>query len=205
MTKNNEVYNEEFMEIINTPPTLEYVYFENLKGRKIILNEEINENVIEKVIMQIIKFNDEDDKNGVSIENRKPIKLYLSSPGGHVDIGLVLCDVIKASKTPVYGYVFGYAYSMCLLILISCHKKYCYTHTTFLMHDGNFGISGTSTKKAKNTVKFIESMFEKVKQFLANNTKIPIELIEEKFDSSEEFYFWSEDAVSYGVIDEIIR
>lgn len=198
---NNVLFEEEFLEMLDTPPLREYVYWQNLKNRKIILNEDVSDQLVEKIIMQIERFNEMD--KFMPVEDRVPIKLFINSNGGDVGLGLVICDVIKNSKTPIIGIVLGYSYSMGTLILMACHERLGYEHSSYLIHDGSFGISG-SAKKARDTIKFYDSMGDKIKNYILKHTKIDEKVFDEKFNSGTEWYMWSDEALELGVIDRII-
>lgn len=87
-----------------------YFYLEDLKNRKLTLNQDIDQYVIDEVVSHIMRYNKED--KDVPPEERKPIILYIVSNGGEVDSGFELIDVILNSKTPVYTVNLGYQYSM---------------------------------------------------------------------------------------------
>lgn len=191
---------EAIFNILESYPSFnDYVFIENLKDRKLILNEEITDDIVEKIIMQIIKFNKED--KDIPIEKRKPIKLYINTNGGDIEIGLVLCNVIKSSKTPVYGIALGKCYSMGGLILIACHKRFAYPFSAILIHDGSVVVQA-STKKAKQAMDFYSGMERKTKEFILQNTKITEEKYNEMY--GEEWYMLADEALKWGVIDEII-
>lgn len=201
MKEKNEFVKEEYLEMLDLPVFEEYTFWEHLKERKIILNDEINNNLIERVIMQILKFNQEDIN--LPMELRKPIRLYIHSNGGDVITGLALCSIIENSITPVYTYVFGLAASMSGLILMSGHKRFAYSlYSTVLVHDG-FCQVASSGKKAKQTMKFYNQLEKKIKQFILGHTKITEKVYEDK--ASDEWYFMAEEALELGVIDEIIK
>jgi ATP-dependent Clp protease protease subunit len=145
------------------------VFEENLNQRKIILNDEISNNVVETMIMQILKFN-EQDKN-IPTDKRKPIFIYFCSPGGDVLTGLTTIDVIKNSKTPIYGVIVGYGYSMSALMFTACHKRIMLPSASLLIHDGSTTLSG-SNNKVKDLQKFYGKLDEKVKNIVVNNSKI---------------------------------
>ena len=73
--------------------------FEELENRHIFLNDEIDEKIIGSVIYHILRFNRID--KDVPLEERKPIILYINSPGGRSTEGWGLIDTILLSKTPV--------------------------------------------------------------------------------------------------------
>jgi len=178
---------------------IDEVYEENLKQRKIILNQQIDENIIETVTMQILKWNTEDIEKAK--EDRTPIKLYINSVGGDVFNGLNLCDVIKNSITSIYGIVMGYAYSMGGVIFLSTHKKYMFESSSLLIHDGNTSVSG-SAGKVKDLQKFYEKIDGKLKNIIINNSNITSEEYDENYD--RELYLLADECKKKGICDYII-
>lgn len=190
---------QEYLESMDVPPFYEYTYYQFLQDRQIILNEQITPFIVERVIMQILKFNEE-DKN-TSIEQRKPITIYIHSGGGDVMSGLVLLDIIQQSKTPVYTVALGLAGSMAGLILMAGHVRLAYKKSIILIHDGSLSLS-SSNKKAKQIMEFYDEMDSKIRDFVINRTKICPELYDEKH--GEEWFMFADKALELGVIDQII-
>jgi len=177
----------------------EKVFLEHLKEREIILNTVVDDMIIETCIMQILRINKEDEN--IIPEKRKPIKIYINTNGGDIDVGLVLCNVIQQSLTPVYTIALGKAYSMGGLVLIAGHKRFAYEFTSILIHDGSLGIGG-STKKVKETMNFYNEMEDRIKKFILDNTKYTEELYDDKYGS--EFFMYAKQAKELGIIDYII-
>ena len=175
------------------------IFDENLKDRKIIINNEIDQDLIETAVLQIMKFNKED--KDIPVEKRKPIFIYVNSLGGEVPNGFCLIDAIETSKTPVYGVVFGYAYSMGALILLATHKRFAFKNSTVLIHDGTQGAITTGSK-FKDIAKFYDEMDTRIKDFVLKNTDIDSDFYDAKYQS--EFYFYSDKGKELGVIDHII-
>jgi Protease subunit of ATP-dependent Clp proteases len=198
MTK--PLFNKEYLEVVEKlPDFIEYTYWEQLQKRKIVLNEDIDFTLIERAIIQIINWNEEDES--VSVEKRKPIEILLSSGGGDVIAGFALIDVIKNSKTPVHITAIGMAASMAALLLMSGHRRKALKNTTILIHDGQLGVHSTS-KKAKQTMEYYDKLEERTNNFVLENTKISKELLDEK--SSDEWYMFADEALELGIIDEIL-
>nr|DAH68978.1 MAG TPA: hypothetical protein [Caudoviricetes sp.] len=173
---------------------------QHLAQRKIILNDVVDEDVVRNITLNIFQWNKED--KDIPIEKRKPIWLYLNSPGGDVTEGLNVIDVIKASQTPVYTVCFATCASMAFHIFIAGHKRYCFKNSILLIHDGEVSISNSSSK-AKDTMKFIESLDERVKQHILENTKITSEFYESIYDT--EYYLFANDkGKELGCVDYII-
>lgn len=123
-----------------TSKTIESIYEDFLKKRCIILKGEIDDKVIECIVMQIIKWNNEDnilDCEWPKSYNRKdnPIRIYIHSCGGFVMESLSVVSAIISSKTPVYTYALGDIYSSALTIFIVGHKRYAQHFSRFMYHD----------------------------------------------------------------------
>jgi len=170
-----------------------------LKKRIISINCEIGDWVVDDVIVPILKINEED--KDIEPEKRKPITLYINSPGGDVQNGLMLCDIIESSKTPVHGITLAYASSMASIISLACHKRLGYRFSTWLLHDGFCSVQ-SSSKKARQTMEFFARLDDKIMDYVLKRTSIPRELYEEK--AADEWWIDSEEALKYGIIDEVI-
>lgn len=194
------MYGEEFMMALDNAGSFEeFTYFENLKDRVLIFNQQVDDSIVERYIMQILKWNREDE-NKLPNE-KKSIELFINTPGGVVDIGLVLCEVIKKSKTDVNCTVLGMAASMGSLITMACKKRRAYKFSNILIHDGSTMLHGTSNK-VKDHFKFQEKKDEQIKTFILENSKISSEKYDEMID--REWWLTASDALEYGMIDEII-
>src|SRR5690606_8254410 len=97
------------------------------QDRIIVLNDEVDDHLVERVILQILKWNRED--KDVPVVDRKEISILLNSPGGDVYLGLVLVEVIKKSVTPITVTILGMAASMGSLIAIAGHKTLAYEYS----------------------------------------------------------------------------
>ncbi|MNS51182.1 ATP-dependent Clp protease proteolytic subunit [compost metagenome] len=193
---------ELFTAIGKTPPYLEYIKWKEMENRKIVLNEPIDGFAVDTVIMPILRWNEEDDSAfGDDISKRKPITIYLDSPGGDVFVGLIIAEVIKKSKTPVHIIALSMAASMGSVILVSGHVRYAYKYTNVLIHDGDVGLKG-SRNKVKDNMKFFEEKDAQVKDFILSNTKITEEKFEEMTD--REWWMTAETALEFGIIDAIL-
>ena len=189
------------MSVVIAPNFIDTTFESNLKNRKIILNEEISSDVVEKVIMQIINWNEED--KDIPIENRKVITIYINTPGGSVSDGFVACDVISSSKTPISTVTLGMAASMGSYLAMAGHKglRYAYPFSTFLIHSGSMCLSGGASE-VESTVKYYTDMKADIADFIYKHTKISKQLYK-KMQSSE-WYLSSKEGLKHGLIDIII-
>lgn len=197
-----KLYDKSFLEMIESLPQFEeYEFWKNLQNRKIILNTDINESLVERAIIQIINWNEQDEIDGLDKASRTPIKIYIYSNGGDVIAGLGLISAIQNSVTPVETICLGLAASMGALLLISGHKRTIYKNGTVLLHDGSLQVANSS-KKAKQTMAFYDQLELRLKNFIVENTNISPELYDSKND--EEWYIFGDEAVSLGIVDKVI-
>ena len=86
-------------------------------------------------------------------------------------------------------------------ILISCHKRYTFPNSVLLQHDGEVLLQN-STSKARDTMKFFDSMEERIKKHVLENTGIDEEMYQKIY--KQEYYMFPEEAKSLCCIDYII-
>ena len=171
----------------------------NLRERRIIINQEITDDLLESVVMMIIRWNTED--RNIDVKHRKRIVLYLNSDGGDVIMGSQILSAIKYSKTPVVTVGFAKCASMCSYLLAAGSKRYCFPNTVVLYHDGQTGYV-SSGNKGKDIQKFYDKLDERMTNFMVANTNMTEEFIEEIKD--REFYMFAEEAKDRGIVDYII-
>lgn len=173
---------------------------EDCENRHLILNDTVDEEVFNTLIYNILRWN-ADDK-GIPPQERKPIILYINSPGGSVTDGYGLIDAMLASKTPVITVNQGFAASMGFLIFLAGDKRYSMEHSEFLMHDGSTGGLG-STAKMKDRMEFETNQLEEMtKKYIMSRTSIDNELYDNKY--RVEWYMLPPEAKSHGIVDYIV-
>lgn len=168
--------------------------------RTIYINNIIDESTSESITYMIMKYN-RDDK-GKSIENRKPIFIYINSLGGSVSDGFAIIDAVVASKTPVYTVNIGTSYSMGFLIFLSGTKRYATINSTFLCHEGSSSVYDTMSK-AKDRMEFENNQMEKhIMDYVLSRTHISESLYQEQY--RKEWYMYPEEAKKLGVVTDIV-
>ena len=151
----------------------------------------------------VIRFwNKYDEDHNIQPIDRKPIRIYIDSPGGSLTDTLTVIDAIKLSKTPVYTICVGCAYSGGFFIFISGHKRYCYPNSTFLYHEGSTA-NGGDAGKFRNFAEFYDKQLEVLKQITISNTNIDEELYEKH--RRDDWWMLASEALNLGVCDEILK
>ena len=114
----------------------------------------------------------------------------------------ILVDVIQASETPVYTVCFSDCASMGFHIFISGHKRYAFKNSILLIHDGEITVNNSSSK-AKDTMKFFETLDKRIKNHVTSSTKITNEFYDSIYD--KEYYIYAnEEGKELGCVDYII-
>lgn len=176
------------------------LFREYLNERILVFNNEVSDDMVEDIVMYILKWNGED--RDIPVEKRRKIKLYISSVGGDSFVAQNVVDVIMNSKTPIIGVGLSLVASAAFHIYIACHERVAFKNSIFLMHDGSITISNSS-KKAADTFAFIQSTEERTKQHVLDRTKMESDFYDKVFET--EFYMYAEGkAKELGVVDKII-
>lgn len=174
-------------------------FYTDLSNRTYWLSDEIN-NYTFDLIQYIIRWNREDVK--IPVEKRKPIRIIIDCPGGHLSVSETLSNIIKMSKTPVYGIALGYVASGATVIYLSCHKKFALPNSVFVLHKGSCsGVSGTYDEIVAFARDY-EKQMDMLINFYITNTKYTEKEIEENIQT--DWYIRTEEALQKGIVDELI-
>ena len=187
----------------------QYLRLEDAKDRRLYLYGSIGsvdydvfgeESITAWLIEQIMMFNRVD--KDTPPHERKPIRLYINSPGGDLVEGTALISAMEVSKTPIHTINVGQWCSMAFLIGITGDKRLSLPNATFLMHDGTSGAFGSSSK-VQDRVKF-EERFERevVKAHVLKHSTM--KSVDYDALARVELYMLPEDALERGFIDEIV-
>lgn len=173
-------------------------YFRDEQERVFWVDEQINDNLLDLVKM-IIRCNKED--KDVPVEDRVPIKVFIDSPGGDVCSLWTAIKAIEISKTPVYTINYCTAYSAAADLLASGHKRYALPGTSIMVHSGSCMYGGT-IEQAESMKKYFDKLGKKVTDYFLAHTKVEPRVYKKKAPS--DWYLDEEEALKYGIIDEII-
>ena len=153
---------------ISLPDPSVAMYWRDLAERNIYLEGSIEDDHI-GIVHRINRWNCDD--RGLPAEDRKPILLYIHSPGGLLLTSFAICDAIQHSQTPVYGVNMGECASGAALIFSSCHKRFAAPNAFFLFHLGSGGTYGTyqQTRSQQNDY---NHKVEQMKNLVKNNLSL---------------------------------
>ena len=170
------------------------IYSRLLKERIVFIGYEINDIVANTIVAQMLFLEYEDPD--------KDILLYINSPGGVVTSGLAIYDVIKYVKPDVQTICVGSAYSMGALLLAAGTKgkRYILPHGKVMLHQPSGGATGQSSDIQIHAKEIIKTKSE-LNKILSEATGKTEEQIAK--DTDRDHYMSAEEAVAYGVVDEI--
>ena len=172
------------------------IYSRLLKDRIIFLGSPVDDNVANVMIAQLLFLEAEDPESDIS--------LYLNCPGGLVTSGMAIYDTIQYLKPDVQTICIGQATSMGAVLLAAgaVGKRQALPHARIMIHQMMGGFSGQA-EDIDIQAKEIIRMTDIVNEVLANHTGQKIEKIAE--DTQRDFYFSSQEAKEYGIIDEVMQ
>ena len=162
--------------------------------RIIILSGEVNERSALDVIVRLMSFDNEDHKSEIS--------LYINSPGGSIDYGLAIYDVIRHIEAPVSTVCFGMAASMGAFLLSSGTKgkRYALPNSEIMIHQVLGGAQGQATDVEIQTKQLLK-IKQKLNRLLAEN--VGRDITEVEHDTERDNYLSASEAKAYGIIDEV--
>ena len=180
------------------PDPITYQYYKNLKNRKIIINEEIGDNLLETATLPFMEM----DNDGTN----EPIEVIISTVGGEIYSGFNFVDQIEKAKSPVTIHIMAMAASMGFLIAMAGKnnpnvKTVCHPFSVGLLHSGSQYMEG-SAHAVKDTFDFSQHYEEKIKDYILTHTKIDENLYEKV--ERKEYWMDADEMKRLGIVDEII-
>lgn len=134
----------------------------------------------------------------------RPIQLWINSPGGEVNSGMAIINVMDYVKVEVQTFVIGLAASMAAVIASSGSrgKRYAFSDSEILIHQPLGGVEGQATDII-NAANHIRAVRDRVNKRLAGNTGQAEEKI--AADTDRDNVMTAYEAKDYGLIDEVIE
>ena len=171
------------------------IYSLLLRERIIFLGTPINDQIANLIIAQLLYLEREDSE--------KDISLYVHCPGGVISAGLAIYDTMQLLRCPVSTICVGLAASMGTLLLCAGTKgkRFALPNSTIHLHQAIGGAQGQAAD-IEIAAREIMRMQEKIRIILASHTGQTVEKI--AHDSDRDFYLDAQQAVEYGLVDEIL-
>ena len=164
--------------------------------RKIFIEGEINPDAAAGFVKKVMYLNRE--------SAALPIDVLINSPGGSINAGMLMYDVIQASRAPIRMYCIGMAYSMGA-VLFACGRngRYMLPHSELMLHEPLLGSEVTGNTTSIKAVS--DTLLEKRRQMneiLVKHTGRSMEEMEKA--TAYDHFFTPEESVAFGLCDEIV-
>ncbi len=172
------------------------IYSRLLSDRIIIIGGEIRDHTANLIMAEMLY---------LDLVNREaPIHVYINSPGGSVTAGLAIYDTMQHLSCEVATYCVGQAASMGSVLLAAGTKgkRYSLPNSRIMIHQPWGGAEGTASDIIIQA-KEIDRLREKLNGILALHTGKSLETVAK--DSDRDFFMSAEEAMEYGLIDEVLR
>ena len=171
------------------------IYSRLLKDRIIFLGSAIDDDVANLVIAQML-FLEADDPD-------KDIYLYINSPGGSVSAGLAIYDTMQYIRCEVSTICIGLAASMGAFLLAAGAKgkRKSLPNSEIMIHQPMGGMQGQASDIKIHAEQILRTR-QKLNEILAERTGKSVEQV--SLDTERDFFMTAEEALSYGIVDEIV-
>jgi len=165
-----------------------------LETRTVLIAGQVDEKLAARVISHLLILN--------SI-SQEPIRVVITSQGGHVDSGFAIHDMMKFIESPVLTLGAGWVASIGVPILLGAEKDFRYSlpNTRFLLHQPSGGAGGQASD-IRIAAEEILRLRERINRLIATETGQSVEQVES--DCDRNFWMNSEEALAYGLIARII-
>jgi len=171
------------------------IYSRLLKDRIIFVGGPVDDEVANVIIAQLLFLQSEDAS--------KAVYMYINSPGGVVTAGMAIYDTMQYLSTPVSTICIGQAASMGAMLLAAGEKgkRYALPNARIMIHQPLGGAQGAATDIEIQTQEILR-IKRLLNEILAKHTGQPLSKIEK--DTDRDFYMGPDEAVKYGIVDEVI-
>ena len=175
--------------VTNEPRASVFMDEKLFKSRCLTIFGEINDKIARSITERLL---------ALASENDEPITLYISSPGGHVESGDVVYDIIKFIKPVVRVIGTGWVASAAATIYLAADKenRFALPNTRFLIHQPLGGSRGDATDIAMKTR-------SRINQLIAEETGQPVDKVAQ--DTDRDYWMTVDEALSYGIVSKVVN
>ncbi|MGN0775171.1 MAG: ATP-dependent Clp protease proteolytic subunit [Candidatus Ventricola sp.] len=172
------------------------VYSRLLKDRVVFLRGEVNEQLANSIVAQLLFLEMEDPDAEIS--------MYINSPGGSVTDGMAIFDTMRYIKPKVRTVCLGMAASMGAFLLMAGEPgmRLALPNSEVMIHQPSGGASGQATDVQLHAEWLLRTK-NKMNGLMAEMTGQPLEKIRQ--DVERDYFMTAEEALKYGIIDEIYQ
>lgn len=165
------------------------------KSRFVLVFGEINHNVARTVCERLIALSQQSDA---------PIRVLISSPGGHVESGDAIHDMIRFINAPVTTIGTGWVASAGTHIFLAAEKqnRVCLPNTRFMIHQPGGGAGGPAADIAIQAKEILRTR-ERIARIIAKQTGRPFDKV--LADMERDFWMTANEAIDYGIVSRVVE
>ena len=165
-----------------------------LKTRTVLVMGAIDQELAERVMTQLLV---------LDADSHDPIRVFITSPGGHVDSGFAIHDMMRFVKSPIIAIGAGWLASMAVPIMLAAKKenRYALPNTRFMMHQPSGGAGGQAADIRIEAQEIIK-IRRRINELISDETGQTQEKV--AGDSDRNFWLNAEEAMEYGLISRIV-
>ena len=166
-----------------------------LKSRTIMLAGEVDQDVAERVISQLLVLDS---------ESHDPIRMVITSNGGHVESGIAIHDMMKFIESDIIAIGAGWVVSIAVPILFGAKKenRLALPNTRFMIHQPIGGVGGVAAD-VRIAAQEIVKIRERLNLMISEETGQPLEKV--SADCDRNFWLTAAEALDYGLISRIVK
>ena len=171
------------------------IYSRLLQDRIVLLGGEVTDESANLIVAQLLFLQSQDAK--------KPVSMYINSPGGSVTAGLAIYDTMQFISCPVHTYCIGQAASMGAVLLTAGEKgkRFALPNARIMIHQPWGGAEGKASD-IEITAREIVRLKEKLNRILADHSGRKYEKV--VADTDRDYFMSAEEAADYGLIDNVL-
>jgi len=176
---------------------LRYIMDKLLEQRILLLSEPVTGESAQRLMAQLLYLDAQDSK--------KPVHLYINTPGGSVSDGFAIFDTIRFIRAPVVSICTGMSASMGTILMLAPQEKknrLCLPNTRIMIHQPSGGYRG-SASDIEIGAKEIVKLRDRLIQIYVEEAGIDGDRV--RNDMSRDFWMTAEEAREYGLVDRVVR
>lgn len=171
------------------------IYSRLMQDRIVLLGGEVNDDSANLIVAQLLFLQAQDAK--------KPVSMYINSPGGSVTAGLAIYDTMQFISCPVHTYCIGQAASMGAVLLTAGEKghRFALPNARIMIHQPWGGAEGKASD-IEITCQEILRLKQKLNEILSVHSGQPMEQVVR--DTDRDHFMGAEEARAWGLIDQVL-
>ncbi len=169
-------------------------YDKLMKTRSILLSGEINKDSADRLIKDLLV---------LEAESSEPVKIFINSPGGDVDAGFAIYDMVRFVSCPVTMVGMGLVASAAALVLLAvpADRRVGLPNSSYLIHQPLSEMRGNATEIEIHAQQ-LDKMKAKLNRIISEATGVGLEKV--SLDTDRDYWLDSEEALRYGLISRIV-